>query len=316
VVFTGIVSDEMLVRLTQCARVAFFPSLSEGFGMPIAEAVACGAPAICSRTTAMPEVIGWDPGMFDPTDANDMARVLAAALDDEAFRSDLLAACERARPLLTWNAVAHRTLDALKEHVVPNLSPNRPPRRTVAVIGPDTPTRHGLIAGLLAVGAEVDVFDHHVTSADVAHHPVESLGRTADPAGYEHRVYVLDDTAASAAAYTLAQRFPGVLVLTTDRLTTAACAATVDSIGPLLRATYTALPSAIEKMSEPTLMALTERDIRFIAPVGRCAHRIVALSDAAARAAEFDIGPWHRCPPIDIVDDAHQIASLLWPAHA
>ena len=315
IVFTGMLDDDRLVQLAQHARVAFFPSLAEGFGMPVAEAIACGTPAICSNTTAMPEIIGWPPALFDPTDPDDMARVLAAALDDDTYRADLINACNAARPNLTWTAVARRTLDALEQHVVPDLTPNRPPRRAVAVIGTDSTNRTELVDSFLSRGVDVDVFGDGRASATAAHYPIEAFGRSVDPAHYEHRVYVLNDTAASGAAFQVAQRFPGVVILDSERLTTAACAAADREIASLLRATYTALPPAIEQASTPTLTALIDHDIALIAPVGRVAHRIITFTDSAANAARLDIGPWHRCPPIDTVADTDAIVALLGLSH-
>ncbi|MGB1503638.1 MAG: glycosyltransferase, partial [Ilumatobacteraceae bacterium] len=62
------------------------PSLEEGFGLPIAEMVACETPVLCSATSSMPEVAGCDDALFDPYDIEDLARLLHHALSDAHFR--------------------------------------------------------------------------------------------------------------------------------------------------------------------------------------------------------------------------------------
>ncbi|VXC01895.1 glycosyltransferase family 1 protein [Brevundimonas sp. G8] len=82
-------TDEDLQVLYKLAHLGIFPSLYEGFGLGILESMAFGLPVIASSTSAMPEVMGRNDALFDPTDADDMAAKMAQGLTDEAFRSDL-----------------------------------------------------------------------------------------------------------------------------------------------------------------------------------------------------------------------------------
>ena len=68
VLFPGYVSDDMLVLLYQSAELVVFPSLYEGFGLPVAEAMSCGTPVIASRTSSIPELIENEEALFDPYD--------------------------------------------------------------------------------------------------------------------------------------------------------------------------------------------------------------------------------------------------------
>lgn len=114
VVFTGLVSDEMLVALYNLCGVFAFPSFREGFGLPVLEAMACGAPAIASNTSSLPEVIGWPDAMFDPYRDEAMVKTLHAALTDAAFRAELVRRGMARAKLFTWERSARRALDAMR----------------------------------------------------------------------------------------------------------------------------------------------------------------------------------------------------------
>lgn len=95
-VFTGFASEEDLVALYHGASLVVYPSLWEGFGLPVLEAIACGVPVATSRTSSMPEV-GRDAAVyFDPQDVDDMVKVIQEALMDAGLRGQLrTAACRR-----------------------------------------------------------------------------------------------------------------------------------------------------------------------------------------------------------------------------
>lgn len=99
-----------LVALYRSAALLVFPSLYEGFGLPIVEAMACGCPVVCSRTTACGEVAGDAALTFDPTDVNEIADCIATVLTNAARRQDLVArGLERAEQF-TWTKCAAETL--------------------------------------------------------------------------------------------------------------------------------------------------------------------------------------------------------------
>ena len=87
-VLTGFIDDEALVALYQKARCLFFPSLYEGFGLPVLEGLACGLPVACSNTSSLPEVGGKQAFYFDPYDIDGMAdslyQAMAAPIDYES----------------------------------------------------------------------------------------------------------------------------------------------------------------------------------------------------------------------------------------
>ena len=85
--WAGTVPDEELVRLYNDAIALVFPSLYEGFGLPVVEAFACGTPVIASNAASIPEVAGDAAILFDPKDADALARAMEAL--DEARRAEL-----------------------------------------------------------------------------------------------------------------------------------------------------------------------------------------------------------------------------------
>jgi len=78
-----------LAALYRRARVVVFPSLAEGFGLPVAEAMACGAPVVTSNVSSMPEVAGGAAVLVDPEDADAIADGVARVLERTELRRDL-----------------------------------------------------------------------------------------------------------------------------------------------------------------------------------------------------------------------------------
>ena len=74
-------TEDQLQDLYRCSRAVLFPSLMEGFGIPVLEAMASGTPVITSNTTSLPEVGGPAANYFDPTDVAGMAAALKQVLD-------------------------------------------------------------------------------------------------------------------------------------------------------------------------------------------------------------------------------------------
>lgn len=110
VLFLGYVPDEELPSLYRGAEAFLFPSLHEGFGIPILEAMACGTPVVTSKVAAMPEVAG-DAALFvDPTRPDDIGAAIARILFDPAYRQALARrGVERAREF-SWEKTARRVL--------------------------------------------------------------------------------------------------------------------------------------------------------------------------------------------------------------
>ncbi len=113
VTFVGRLPHEELRPLYQRCLVFVFPSTAEAFGLPLIEAMACGAPVACSNATAMPEVVGDAADQFDPGDPVAMAAVLDHLIESEDRRAELSRAALRRASEFSWQRAARETADVL-----------------------------------------------------------------------------------------------------------------------------------------------------------------------------------------------------------
>ena len=87
---TGYVDEETLACLYSSALALVFPSLYEGFGLPVLEAMACGCPVICSNAASLPEVAGGAALLIDPFQVEDLALAMDKVVSDCTLREDLI----------------------------------------------------------------------------------------------------------------------------------------------------------------------------------------------------------------------------------
>jgi len=114
IVRLGHVPEEALPAIYTAAEVFCFPSLYEGFGLPVLEAMACGTPVVCSDTSSLPEVGGEAAVYVNPAEPEALTAALSELLGDEARRRDLGArGVARAREF-TWERTADLTLNAYR----------------------------------------------------------------------------------------------------------------------------------------------------------------------------------------------------------
>ena len=110
VVFTGFVAEADLPALYSAARVYACPSLYEGFGFTVLEAMACGTPVVCSPATSLPEAAGNGALYADPGNAVDFAQALRRAFHDEPMRQELIEKGRKNTESFTWDKAAAQTL--------------------------------------------------------------------------------------------------------------------------------------------------------------------------------------------------------------
>ncbi len=113
--FPGYVPQEDLAALVSAAECFVMPSLYEGFGLPVLEAMACGTPVICSTGGSLPEVAGDAALHFAPLDVEALATHLARLLSDSGLRRDLVTRGYRRLAEFSWERCASQVLEALVE---------------------------------------------------------------------------------------------------------------------------------------------------------------------------------------------------------
>lgn len=118
VIFPGFVSNEMLPVLYAAADVFVFPSLFEGFGIPVLEAMACGTPVCASNVSSIPEVVGDAGLLFDPLDPESIAASLSRLLTDRQLYQRLVSAGFTQASRFTWDDAAAAVLEELEKAAV------------------------------------------------------------------------------------------------------------------------------------------------------------------------------------------------------
>jgi alpha-1,3-rhamnosyl/mannosyltransferase len=108
--FTGWIDDRDLEGFYAAARAFVYPSLLEGFGMPLLEAMRRRVPVACSNVSALPEVAGDAAELFDPYDVEAIAAAVRRLLDDRERREELVTKGLERVPLFTWERAARATL--------------------------------------------------------------------------------------------------------------------------------------------------------------------------------------------------------------
>ena len=108
--FAGYIEEHDMAALYSLATVFAYPSLWEGFGLPVLEAMACGTPVLTSDVSSLPEVAGDAAVLVPPTSVEAMADALTRLLEDEALRVDLAARGLRQAARFSWERCARETL--------------------------------------------------------------------------------------------------------------------------------------------------------------------------------------------------------------
>jgi glycosyltransferase involved in cell wall biosynthesis len=118
--YLGFVQDDDLPALYNLAAVFAFPTLYEGFGLPVLEAMACGTPVVCADNSSLPEVVG-DAALMVPAAAGDaLAEALFQVLTDLSARNRLVNGGHRRAKMFKWEKAARQLLE-LYESTVPLL---------------------------------------------------------------------------------------------------------------------------------------------------------------------------------------------------
>jgi glycosyltransferase involved in cell wall biosynthesis len=113
--YTGFVPDQELPALYSGALAFVYPSIYEGFGLPVLEAMATGTPIIAANSTAIPELVGDAGLLVDVTDPREIAMPIMRIIEDENKRAELSARAIGRSLQFTWERAATSTLKVLCE---------------------------------------------------------------------------------------------------------------------------------------------------------------------------------------------------------
>ena len=106
--------DDVLFQLLQQSAALVYPSLYEGFGIPLLEAMSCGCPVACSNTSSLPEIAQDAAVFFDPTDAGSIRDAIESIVFSPTRSAELAARGLRRSLDFSWGRSAAATLDAYR----------------------------------------------------------------------------------------------------------------------------------------------------------------------------------------------------------
>lgn len=111
----GFISETDLAALYNLAGLLLYPSLYEGFGVPLVEAMSCGTPIVCSNRTSIPEIVGDAALLIDPCDINTIVDAIVLLLNNKSLRDEFSSRCLRRASRFSWQESASVLLRILQE---------------------------------------------------------------------------------------------------------------------------------------------------------------------------------------------------------
>lgn len=114
-IITGYIPDNQLIILYNTCSLFVYPSLHEGFGLPILEAMACGAAVICSNSSSLPELIACTEALFDPGKPSDIAHKITQVLTNSALYYFLKEHNQKQAKKFTWTVTAKKALASFEK---------------------------------------------------------------------------------------------------------------------------------------------------------------------------------------------------------
>lgn len=230
VVLTGFVTDDELVALYRLCRLFVFPSLHEGFGLPVLEAMRCGAPVIGANLTSIPEIIDMPEALFDPASPVDFQAKLVAGLTDEDFRRRLRSHGEKQARNYSWRESGRRALDAFEAAHERRQGVTRMSAKTLATgkprlafVSPLPPDRSGIadysadLLPALSRHYQIDVVSDlpQITALWVAEnlHQISTQQFDQEAHRYDRILYQIGNSDFHTHMFALLARHPGTVVL-------------------------------------------------------------------------------------------------------
>lgn len=226
-VLTGYIPDEDLNILYNCCDSLLFPSLSEGFGLPILEAMKCGAPVIGSNVNGIAELIEDDNYMFNPENENEISDLIQKILQNMEFRKQSVTHSINKSKNYSWENVANKVLDTyksqyLKKSVTFHKKIKKP---SIAYFSPIPPNKSGIanyssiLLPFLSKYWDIDIFiDGYTTTEpylqsnfDIYYYKrFEALNNSKN---YDEIIYHVGNSDNHSYMFDMIKKYPGIVVL-------------------------------------------------------------------------------------------------------
>nr|WP_276977812.1 glycosyltransferase [Ferrimicrobium acidiphilum] len=230
VVFTGFVPDDDLTGLYNLCQVFIFPSWHEGFGLPVLEAMSCGAATIGAAISSTPEVIGRADALFDPHSDGAMAAKLSEVLGNDSFREELRRHGIRQARKFSWDETARRSIEAFeridavqrkKSRV--KVSSSVPSRPRLAYVSPLPPERTGIadysveLLPELSRHYDIDAIVRQPEETDPIVSSIANIRSSewfdSHAHDYDRVLYQVGNSTFHEHMFPLLERHPGIVVL-------------------------------------------------------------------------------------------------------
>ena len=114
IIFTGFITDTQLANLYKSCAIFVYPSYSEGFGLPVLEAMASGAPVLAANAASIPEILNYEEALFDPFNETELTSKIKKSLTDKRFRMNLIEKGKKRADEFSWEASAKKILEAFE----------------------------------------------------------------------------------------------------------------------------------------------------------------------------------------------------------
>jgi glycosyltransferase involved in cell wall biosynthesis len=321
---TGYISDADLGALYHACELFVFPSLYEGSGLPILEAMLCGAPVIASSTSTGPEILGGGDATFDPGSPEAIAacvgRFLGAPAELAALRERSL---ERVGEY-TWRNVARDTSRAYESVLERRAArPSRRRRRRIALVTPWPLERSGIadynlrLAAALGQRVDVDI----VVSEPVEHHPApeeesvrlvgaEEFDRSRGSRPVDRILYAMGNSHFHRHVHHLLRRHPGSVVFHDVRITgfygwLSGVERPEDPsarLGEWIRGLYgSRMPPQVSSSQVPSWREQLAMGIYMTREIQQYAEQCFVHSEMSRAVLELDRGVEDRAVPITVV---------------
>lgn len=115
IIFSDFIPEQELVAFLHGAEALLFPSLAEGFGLPVLEAMACGCPVISSNTSSLPEIVGQAGILLNPSDAAIWAKKIQDIIENNSYRQNLINLGLSQAKKFSWRKCAQQTSEIYKK---------------------------------------------------------------------------------------------------------------------------------------------------------------------------------------------------------